>query len=63
MDESNVNQRTYGSNPPPLTDVIRRARQRKLALGWMRFLRFIKLQQRLDAGEPLVHLVRDDAGA
>ncbi len=30
-------------------------------LAWLRFLRHIERQRRLDAGEPLVHLVRDDA--
>ncbi len=62
MDGSNVNQRTYGGNSP-LTDVIRQARLRELALGWLKFLAFVERQRRLDAGEPLVHLVRDDAGA
>ena len=59
MDQSNVNQGTYGSNPPPLTD-IRRARLRELALGWMRFLRFLELQRRMDAGEPALRIAQDD---
>ncbi len=47
-----------GATHPPFTDVIRRARQRELALGWMRFLRFIELQKRLDAGEPIIRIER-----
>jgi len=57
VDGPNINQGLQGSNPPPPTD-IRRAppRLRELALGWLRFLRFIELQRRLDAREPLVRI-------
>ena len=34
------------------------ARQRKLALGWLKFLRHIERQRRLDSGEPLVRIKR-----
>ncbi len=55
MDRRNVDQGIQGSNPLPPTD-IRRARLRELALGWLRFLRFIELQQRLDEGEPVLRI-------
>ena len=60
MDERNIDQRTYGGNLPPLADMIRQGRLRELAAGWVRFLRFLELEQRLDAGEPLVRIVHDD---
>ena len=59
MDGPNINQGLQGSNPLPPTD-IRRARLREQALGWMRFLRFIELQQRLDAGEPVLRIAQDE---
>ncbi len=36
------------------------ARQRKLALGWLKFLRHIERQRLLDAGEAVVRIFRDD---
>ena len=59
MDDSNINQRTHGGNPP-LTDDIRRARLRELALGWLKFMAFVERERRLDAGEPLLRIVHDD---
>ena len=59
MDRRNVDQGTCGSNPSSLAD-IRRARLRQLALGWLRFLRFLELQRRMDAGEPVLRIAQDD---
>jgi len=59
VDQSNVNQALQGSNPLPPTDIQRAPpRLRQLALGWMRFLRLIELQRRLDAGEPVLRIER-----
>ena len=35
-------------------------RRAELPTGWVRFLRFVELQRRIDAREPLIRLVRDD---
>ena len=62
MDGRNINQNTGGGNslsrgnaPPE-----RRAELQRLARRWVRFLALVEYQRRLDAGEPLVHLVHDD---
>jgi hypothetical protein len=39
----------------------RRDELRELAAGWVRFIRFVELQHRIDAGGRLIHLVRPDA--
>jgi hypothetical protein len=52
----NVRQEGTGGNTPE-----RRSELQRLALGWLKFLTFVERQRRLDAGEPVVRLVRDDA--
>ncbi len=59
MDGPNINRRTHGGNSP-LTDIIRQARLRELALGWLKFLAFVERQRRMDAGEPVLRIVHDD---
>ena len=60
MDRQNLGPGTHGSKPLLRADIIRRARLRELALGWARFFRFLEHQRRLDAGEPLLRLLRDE---
>ena len=58
VDWTNLGPKAHRDKPPPLADVIRRVRQREIALGWLRFIRHVERERRMDVGEPLVKIER-----
>ncbi len=56
MDGQNINQRPPGGNASP----EHHGELQRLAQRWVRFLALVEQQRRLDAGEPLLRLVRTD---
>ena len=56
MDGRNVNQRPPSGNPAP----ERRAELQRLARRWVRLLALVEQQRRLDAGQPVLRIARDD---